>query len=222
MLIDRRGFLSRVGAAALPAARLVAAEERAFRLVVITGGVARIEAGFAVGVNEARRTAVLLGIDWASTIASSSWRQLRISALSLGRNAAPARYSVRASAAARARALQAWRRTHAGSPASAAVEWHPALKKFGGEQLNDRLAGSGREPDSDMWAGWMAVKVVAEATARHGGRAIDAAALVALAFDGHKGTPLRFDASDDHLCQPLCIVSADGALLGTIDAEEGK
>ena len=219
MLIDRRAFLSCAGAAVVQRPRLVAADERAFRTVIDTGGVARIESGFSVGLNEARRTGELLGIDWSQAIRPASWRQFRITALPLEKTAASIRYSVRASTAARARALEAWRRRHADGSAAAAVEWHPALEKFGGQQLNDRLTATGRAPDSEMWAGWMAVKVVAEATARHRGP-IDTATLLALTFDGHKGTPLRFDGADRHLRQPLCIVSAQGRLLGTIDPNE--
>jgi len=40
-------------------------------------------------------------------------------------------------------------------------------------------------------------------------------------FDGHKGTPLTFDAGR-RLLQPLCIVGAEGELLGVVDAGDIK
>jgi hypothetical protein len=54
---------------------------------------------------------------------------------------------------------------------------------------------------------------------RDGNRPPTVAALLTLSFDGHKGMPLRFDARDGHLVQPLCIVSGDGALLGIVDPD---
>jgi hypothetical protein len=221
MLIDRRQFLGRVVAAAAVVPTPLAGDERAFRTLILTGGSRRIESGFAVGLNEARRTGDLLGVDWTKAIGAGSGSAVKISALPLPKGAAATVYSVRAAAGTKASVLQAWQRRNPDEAAGVAVEWHPDLQKFGGEQLNARLAAAGQQPDSDMWAGWMAVKIVAEAVARHGGGPVNASTLLGFAFDGHKGTPLRFDAATRHLRQPLCIVSREGHLLATIDPDEG-
>src|SRR5688500_66709 len=182
MLIDRREFLATVGAAAqMP--RGFATGERIFRTLVFTGGSRAVELGFCVGLAEARRTGDLLGIDWQSASGSGTAAVPIVSALTLRGDARPTMYSVRASAAAKERALSAWRRRNP-RVGAAAVEWHPALEKFGAEQLNARLATAGRRPDADIWAGWMAVQVVAEALLRKSRPSLDAAALLTLAYDG--------------------------------------
>ncbi|HEX6371344.1 MAG TPA: ABC transporter substrate-binding protein [Longimicrobium sp.] len=91
-----------------------------------------------------------------------------------------------------------------------AVLWHPSLERFGAAQLNDRFrARFGAEMDAVAWAGWMAVKVLWEASLR--ARTVDPARLCAYLrrddtqFDGHKGWPLSF--RDNHqLRQPLYMV----------------
>ena len=72
-------------------------------------------------------------------------------------------------------------------------------------QLNERFRRRFDHPmTGTAWAGWVAVKIASEAALRHGGR-LDAAALAATAFDGHKGRPLPFGA-DGRLRQPLYVV----------------
>lgn len=102
------------------------------------------------------------------------------------------------------------------SPNARAELWHASLERFGAEQLNQRYARrSGHPMDSDAWAGWFAVKVLAEAALRT--HATTAAALgAALAdtsarYDGHKGTPLYFDARSGMLRQPMYAVARDSA-----------
>lgn len=112
-------------------------------------------------------------------------------------------------------------------PASA-VLWHPSLERFGAAQLNDRFrARFGAEMDGAAWAGWMAVKVLWEASLR--ARSAEAAALRgylerdAAQFDGHKGWPLSFRAWDHQLRQPLYLVAQSGArVVGEIPARRGE
>jgi ABC-type branched-subunit amino acid transport system substrate-binding protein len=93
--------------------------------------------------------------------------------------------------------------------------WHPSLERFGAEQLNQRYERRyGRPMDSDAWAGWIAVKILAESALR--AHATTSGALQrALTdpraqFDGHKGRPLVFDARTGELRQPLYTVDAAG------------
>lgn len=218
MLIDRREFLVSAAVAVIPT-RMVAADERAFRRRIVTDGAPLVELGFGIGLTEARRTAALLGIDWATTIEAGASTLPIVSALPLRPDARPMLYSVCASAAAKERALHIWRR-RGPTAAATAVEWHPSLDKFGAEQLNARLRAAGHTPVPEMWAGWMAVKVLAEALLRRSGLAPDVAPFVTLGFDGHKGMPLHFDSHDRHLRQPLYIVSPNGKLEGAIDPEQ--
>jgi ABC-type branched-subunit amino acid transport system substrate-binding protein len=100
--------------------------------------------------------------------------------------------------------------------ATEAVLWHPSLERFGAAQLNDRFrARFGGEMDGAAWAGWMAVKVLWEASLR--ARTTEVEGLRgylerdATQFDGHKGWPLSFRAWDHQLRQPLYLVApADG------------
>ncbi|HEX2207822.1 MAG TPA: ABC transporter substrate-binding protein [Longimicrobium sp.] len=123
-------------------------------------------------------------------------------------------FHVEASARMYADALAA--RGGGSADAANAVLWHPSLERFGAAQLNDRFrARFGAEMDDAAWAGWMAVKVLWEASLR--ARTVEAAGLRAwlerdsTQFDGHKGWPLSFRAWDHQLRQPLYLVAADGA-----------
>jgi PQQ-dependent catabolism-associated beta-propeller protein len=114
------------------------------------------------------------------------------------------------------------------APADGApVLWHAALERYGAAQLNERfMRRFGTAMDAPAWAGWMAVKLIAEAALRSeprpeyqeaatasravGTDATPSAATVAaflvrpdVAFDGHKGEPLRFGADDRQLRQPV-------------------
>lgn len=99
-----------------------------------------------------------------------------------------------------------------GADAAGAVLWHPSLERFGAAQLNDRFrARFAAEMDGPAWAGWMAVKVLWEASLR--ARATDPAAIRAhleaagTRFDGHKGWPLSIRPRDRQLRQPLYLVA---------------
>jgi ABC-type branched-subunit amino acid transport system substrate-binding protein len=90
--------------------------------------------------------------------------------------------------------------------------WAPGLERFGASQLNDRYhARYETGMNGSAWAGWIAVKVVAEAALRT--RSTSPAALLAYMeapttqFDGHKGWPLTFRGSDHQLRQPLYIAN---------------
>ncbi|MBV9773595.1 MAG: ABC transporter substrate-binding protein [Gemmatimonadetes bacterium] len=96
--------------------------------------------------------------------------------------------------------------------ATRAVLWHPALERFGAAQLNDRFrARFHTAMDGPAWAGWMAVKLLWEASLR--ARTTDPAGVRAwleregTQLDGHKGWPLSFRAWDHQLRQPLYRVA---------------
>ena len=101
-----------------------------------------------------------------------------------------------------------------GSPAShdagelAVALWHPDLERFGARQLSDRFeARYGSAMTSDAWEGWIAVKAAWESALRANGGDL-ATALARGAFDGHKGSALRFGI-DRVLRQPMVIVRRD-------------
>lgn len=92
------------------------------------------------------------------------------------------------------------------------VDWHPDLERFGAEQLNERFRRRfGQAMDEDAWHGWIAVKIAAELALRisPGTGILDL--LPRSAFDGHKGAQLRF-GEDHHLVQPVYRVDARGKL----------
>lgn len=90
-------------------------------------------------------------------------------------------------------------------------EWHASLRRFGASELNERYKRRTQQPmDGDAWTGWFAVKVAAESALRL--TRPDRAALVgarAPSFDGHKGSPLRFDSSGV-LQQPMYLIDPSG------------
>lgn len=114
--------------------------------------------------------------------------------------------------------------------AKAAVLWHPSLERFGAAQLNDRYrARFGGEMDGPAWAGWMAVKLLWEASLR--ARTVEPAALRAhlerpgTQWDGHKGWPLSFRRWDRQLRQPLYLVAAPeggGRVLADVPARPAE
>src|SRR6185503_14028247 len=96
-----------------------------------------------------------------------------------------------------------------------ASDWHAALQRGGGAQLNDRFAARFHRPmDEAAWHGWVAVKAAVEAALRpHGGG--PGAAFAALVFDGHLSAPLRFDAAGV-LVHPMFVVRGDGSAEGEL------
>jgi hypothetical protein len=88
-------------------------------------------------------------------------------------------------------------------------EWDGSLVKFGAGELNERFARVCRHAmTSSAWRGWAAVKAVVEAQLR-ASRSSACDAVAAVAFDGHKGAPLRFDPVSGELGQPVYLVRRD-------------
>lgn len=101
-------------------------------------------------------------------------------------------------------------------PGAVGALWHEELERFGAGQLNARFrARFGAGMDGQGWAGWMAVKVLWEASLR--ARSTRPEELLAYLrrestqFDGHKGMPLSFRAWDQQLRQPLYFVQRNDA-----------
>ena len=103
-----------------------------------------------------------------------------------------------------------------GAPAAHIELWHHDLERFGARQLSDRyLQRFGTPMTSEAWEGWFAVKVAWESALR--AREGDVAGAIARgAFDGHKGTALRFGPGDRLLRQPLLVMAADPAAADTM------
>ncbi|MFL5639310.1 MAG: ABC transporter substrate-binding protein, partial [Gemmatimonadaceae bacterium] len=88
------------------------------------------------------------------------------------------------------------------------VLWAAGLQRYGAGQINDRYqAHYHMTMDGAAWAGWIAVKIAAEASLRT--RSTEPEKLLAYLespnteFDGHKGWPLSFRLADHQLRQPL-------------------
>ena len=119
------------------------------------------------------------------------------------------------SSAMKADAVAQWQQKNPDSVVEAWA-WHPKFVKYAARDLNKRfLKGQGVAMDDDGWAGWAAVRMVAEAVIRT--QATDPSSLLAffkseIAFDGQKGMPLTF-RDTGQLRQRLLIVEA-GELAG--------
>jgi hypothetical protein len=168
-------------------------------------------AGVAFGLEEAARTAALLSVPFrqvpvgeaAVVVATGSPPRAPLvidARCGSMQPLAPGVFAIEPGREARARALAgvAGGRT--------AVLWHAGRVRFGGSELNARWRARHAAPMQEAdWAGWMAVKVALELLLRHAG----ASSLPQIAFDGHKGTPLRF-GPDRRLRQPLYVLDAAG------------
>ncbi|HEV2843231.1 MAG TPA: hypothetical protein VG477_00160 [Thermoanaerobaculia bacterium] len=168
--------------------------------------------GVLLGVEEAERTATLLQVKlrWAPSgeilIGREAPAKLSVPFLAAGPpEEAPVRprvFRVASSPRVRREALA----RHKGLRV---VDWHPDLERFGAGQLNERFHRRfGRPMDEASWRGWMAVKIAAEVALRGG----ILQQLGDSAFDGHKGTQLRF-GEDHHLIQPVYVVDARGKIV---------
>ncbi|MFL5483027.1 MAG: ABC transporter substrate-binding protein [Gemmatimonadaceae bacterium] len=96
--------------------------------------------------------------------------------------------------------------------ADSAVLWAASLEKYGASQVNERFRNRYKLPmDGSAWAGWIAVKIAAEAALRaRSARPADLLAYLeasSTSFDGHKGWPLSFRSVDHQLRQPLYVVA---------------
>ncbi len=114
-------------------------------------------------------------------------------------------------------AVDQWRQAHPEQQdLLQAQAWHPDFLKFAARDLNKRFRASFHQPmDDASWAGWAAVRMVAEALNRerlHAPGALLEYLRTRLAFDGQKGAPMSF-RDTGQLRQPLLLVRA-GELIG--------
>jgi ABC transporter substrate binding protein (PQQ-dependent alcohol dehydrogenase system) len=100
-----------------------------------------------------------------------------------------------------------------GASAANTVLWAGTLERYGASQINNRFRARYQTPmDGGAWAGWVAVKIAAEAALR--AHSVKAGAILSYletpstTFDGHKGWPLSFRSWDHQLRQPLYAVAA--------------
>ena len=94
-----------------------------------------------------------------------------------------------------------------------AVGWNSHLKKYAASQVNKRFTEThdGKPMDDEAYAGWMAMKIIADAVART--RSADGKELVAflkndLVVDGAKGLKMNF-RSTGQLRQMMLLVEGD-------------
>lgn len=197
--------------------------EEASRTGALVGGAIELRTtgarGAAALIREWRPSALIGGFDLESVRAGAALaEQAGIPFLNIGATddvlrgagCSPVVWHVAASEGMKASALAT------DGAASRTVLWHPVLERYGAAQLNDRYrARFAAEMDELAWAGWMAVKVLWEASLR--ARSTEPAALVdhlrkgSTQFDGHKGWPLSFRPWDHQLRQPLYLVDGVGA-----------
>lgn len=108
-------------------------------------------------------------------------------------------------------AVRQWRLKHPSAIVDAQA-WHRDFKKYAAAQLNKRYAAStGRAMTDAAWAGWAAVKLVADTSASIG--AVSPLTLLDalrhdLAFDGQKGSDMSF-RNTGQLRQPLLLIEND-------------
>ena len=118
-------------------------------------------------------------------------------------------FHIEASDSMYANAAQRGGGRHAGATV-ATLLWAGSLEKYGASQINERFRSKYHSAmDGSAWAGWVAVKIAAEAALR--ARSAQPTALLAYleapytSFDGHKGWPLSFRPTDHQLRQPLYV-----------------
>ncbi len=110
------------------------------------------------------------------------------------------------------------RAARGGGRGAGVVAWSPKLEKYGAAQLNDRFRARFELPmDGSAWAGWVAVKMLAETALR--ARSTHPRVLAVrlsdeqTRFDGHKGWPLSFRPGDHQLRQPLYLIGGSGEVV---------
>ena len=114
------------------------------------------------------------------------------------------------------RSISAAGRSGPSAKNDSAMLWSEALERFGASQLNARYHTMfNADMEASAWAGWIAVKTVAEAALR--AKSAEPRDIVrfmespSTQFDGHKGWPLTFRRADHQLRQPLYIVVSSNA-----------
>ena len=91
------------------------------------------------------------------------------------------------------------------SPDATIADWHPAFRRYGASELNERFEKMfGRPMTAEAWHGWVAVKAVVEAALRGDDICRE---LSRLRFDGHKGRALRFDPDSRRLRHPALMIT---------------
>ena len=123
-------------------------------------------------------------------------------------------------------AITQWQVKHPNARVSA-LAWHPSFKKYAGEQLNKRFKKTQHRPMDDYsWAGWVAVRMIADTAARiqtnDPKRTLDFLR-TELKFDGQKGTDMSFRQTGQ-LRQILLLVERDkivgeAPVQGVVDPE---
>jgi hypothetical protein len=115
----------------------------------------------------------------------------------------------------RQEAVAQWRKLYPEAHVTAQA-WHPEFEKYAAKQLNRRYRqAQGRPMDDRAWAGWAALKMLADSVARI--QNAEPAKLLdylktKLAFDGQKGVTMKFRATGQ-LSQILLIIE-NGKLVG--------
>ena len=221
-MMPRRAFIQRSASlvcAVVLAPPLSRDTARVLRVgTFIDGADTDLEAGLGFGADEANRSAALFGWTVERVALSAPMRDTGDAhVIILGTRAntefAVPVVAVRCDAHADAFVVADCGRAEPSTAGERIVVWHESLERFGAAQLNDRYrAATGSPMTSDAWTGWFAMKVIAESALR--ARTVDPHALTAYLaspatqFDGHKGSPLRFDARR-RLRQPVYLVRRD-------------
>ena len=186
------------------------------------------ERGIVLGIDEARQTARLLGIELrrvdrtaaapallgivdagdAPTRLPAGVPVVRLTADGDERRN-PCTFTVAALPATRSAALRMWRQQgHPEAANAQLVEWDPSLTRYGASEVNERFEHRfGTRMTPDGWRGWMAVKALADAGLRAAPGSDRCRALAEARIDGHKGRALTFDRRTGELSQPLYVVS---------------
>lgn len=114
------------------------------------------------------------------------------------------------SQAMRTAALQQWQTKHKAPPEGVeAKTWHGSFKKYAASDLNKRFKkNQGMVMDDRAWAGWAAVKLLADTIAQL--KQLETPQLTQylhhnIAFDGQKGQALTFRPTGQ-LRQPLLLI----------------
>lgn len=124
-------------------------------------------------------------------------------------------------------AVAQWRQLKPEAPVLAQA-WHREFEKYSGVQLNNRFRkAQGRPMDDAAWAGWAAVKMLADTVARE--RTADPGQLLdyfktRLSFDGQKGIEMNF-RPNGQLRQILLIVEkgkivGEAPVQGVVDPQD--
>jgi hypothetical protein len=172
--------------------------------------------GVRLGLHEAARAAMLLGHQlrvvppgsaataYIAPVAAAGARTPLVAMSSAGATA-PCTFLTAHTAAERS-AAAARARASAPSAAPMIAEWHPAFRRYGASELNERFVAMFKmSMDDQAWHGWVAVKAIVEAFVRAEGGDL-CRAIATLRFDGHKGRALRFDPLTRRLQHPLLVV----------------